>query len=116
MCSGWVERTTGMNDEEVVRVLAEREGWTTVDCWCGCGAKQMSRDGKRAWPGKLPTNYLTSRDALQPVMEKLTQDEWRRLSWRIVPVASARGIARRLLSIPPRDLANAIAEAMDGTL
>lgn len=87
-----------LTDEEVVGVLAERDGWTSgVLRWLP----------RTRWP-----DYLESRDALAPVLEKLTPEEWKRLGGYLPWPEDGVKTYRHLLTIPPRDLAHAIAEAI----
>lgn len=111
---------SAMIAERAVRILAEREGWREHKChiW-NCSWRWMS-------PGNtleenLP-DYLNSRDALAPVLGKLTPEEWEALvckhlklprnkCWDIATETEA--IVRYCLTLPARDLAFAVAEAIE---
>jgi hypothetical protein len=67
--------------------------------------------------------YLTSRDALAPILEGLSEDEWDRLAINVLPRIYHEkhplrpvSISRFLLTLPPRDLAYAIAEVLTPTI
>jgi hypothetical protein len=63
------------------------------------------------------SDFLTSRDALAPVLEGLSEIDWRKLvdvvfdMWAATPTAPSA--VRYILTLPPRDLAFAIAEALE---
>jgi hypothetical protein len=131
-----------IDDATVVRKLAEREGKADL-ChlmklgyfyslnYCGYTASALeagvytraeAEAHARGCSGEVnvlpcqPPPYLTSRDALAPILGGLSEEEWSELAISIVPVGPMKGIARRLLTLPPRDLAYAIAEALTPTI
>jgi hypothetical protein len=65
------------------------------------------------------SDFLTSRDALAPVLEGLSEGEWYRLVKHLAATnLSLRCVSKQhsfptLLTMPPRDLAFAIAEALE---
>jgi hypothetical protein len=82
-----------LTDAEVVSVLAER-----------------------MWPD-LSGSFFTSRDAIQPVLAKLSEEENRTLGWRLETMCEEQAprtecYAMWLLTLPARDLAYAIAEVI----
>lgn len=102
-----------LNDERVVRVLAEREGWT----FCS--------DGWWRGPTGLAVekpSYLTSKDALAPVLEGLSEEEMKQLTQLLYrqsmagihssPMLAYMKLTRYLLTIPARDLAHAVAKVI----
>lgn len=58
-------------------------------------------------------DWLNSRDALAPVVEGMTKNEWHRLAQILEPPIGRLFALRKALTIPPRDLAFAIAEALE---
>lgn len=116
-----------MTDEQVVRVLAEREGWkySSIPADGGCYGWVSPRGGFPQEVTALP-NYLNSRDALAPVLEKLTEGEKERLHSlvyleylklnpdKLASVFWGALVTHFLLTIPPSTLARAIAEAIEG--
>lgn len=99
-----------LTDEQVIEVLAKREGYEHA----GGGwyqNEQMRRVG--AMTRNLPP-YLTSRDALAGVLEKLTVPEWCALDENLREDYQNRefriwAFSHWLLTIPPSTLARAIA-------
>jgi hypothetical protein len=104
---------TKLDDATVVRKLAERGGWIhdkDGDWW----------EGPSGLPALSPPDYLTSRDALAPILAGLSDDEWDRLAINVLPRVYHEkhplrpvSVSRFLLTLPPRDLAYAIAEVLD---
>lgn len=108
-----------MTDDQVIRKLAEREGWQRP--------AECNRVPPHSWMSphdgccytELPA-YLSSRDAVAPVLAKLTPGRWRKLTYKLADIASKRDIAdaddvelvRFLLTLPAADLARAIAEVL----
>ena len=111
-----------MTENEVVEVIAGRMGWRVISelgkRWRiqePNGAIRPSITSKEVALDRiieLNETLLHSRDALAPVLVKLTDREWELLASSIVPFGSARGIARRLLMMDPRTLAFAVAQAI----
>lgn len=103
-----IENHTGrrvLDGSEVVRVLAERDGWTEIPCV----------EGGNILLGEPLPDYLHSTDALRPVLAKLTQEEWRWLVERIALMYEAsgeHGLMRYTLTLDPPVLARAVAEAV----
>lgn len=101
-----------LTDEQVTRVLAERDGFTEVYDWRpGFGTYK-----DRGCHARIPP-YLTSRDALAPVLEGLTVDEqceldtliWDKMWRKQGPLLRS---ATWLLTMPARDLAHAVAAVL----
>lgn len=125
--------TTKLTDEQVVRTLAERVGWTYLDgvehewnAQFGSTATLVtSPSGKREWRwGKHSQTeqgcfeheppFLTSRDALMPVLAALTKEERHRA---LLYLCDGRwpfiyDELWALLAVSPRDLAHAVAAAI----
>jgi hypothetical protein len=102
-----------MDDATVVGKLAERANWTR----CKCGDADCPYNIDDSGFAILP---LTSRDALAPILEGLSEDEWDRLAINVLPRIYHEkhplrpvSVSRFLLTLPPRDLAYAIAEVLD---
>ena len=102
-----------MTDDEVFKILAKRQFNKEVyPCskgttgWC-----YASNSRARALP-----DYLVSRDSLTPILERLNQAERNTLIDNIVDQACDGTTGDMdfwfLLTIPPRDLAFAIAEVI----
>jgi hypothetical protein len=112
-----------MTDDEVIRILIAKLGWSPEKREYA-GTLNVSGWGRNKHlppPGHVslyPFSFLiTSRDALAPVMEKLTNEEWDRFMYRICGNAEgARWLSfeqlRYVLSQPPNRIAHAIAEAI----
>jgi hypothetical protein len=87
-----------MTEQQVIERLAGRLGWISY---------------------LQDRNILASRDALAPVLEGLSEIDWRKLvdvvfdMWAATPTAPSA--VRYILTLPPRDLAFAIAEALEET-
>lgn len=124
-----------MTDQEVIETLARREGWKyeedathDVDWNRRFNSTPIcvtSPNGKRCWRWQGAEKaergfqyepfYLRSRDALAPVLAGLSDDEWQHLNellWKNMTHQQALNVSRYVLTIPPRDLAHAIAEAI----
>lgn len=110
-----------LTEAEVVRVLAEREGLPIDVCMCGDterGSAHRAPFGDHGFSPMAETPpYLTSRDALVPVLEKLTDREWDTL-WSLLSIRYnhsniSPSWTQWLLTFPPRNLASAIAEAIE---
>lgn len=133
-----------LTDEQVVRVLAERDGWflwqevrgltkfTTLQVvlkdrepW---RRVQNHEEAKQRYTllkwadydwrkvinaGQLP-NYLTSLDALRPVLATLTEHEWSELAWALKSEREQTEMmtTQFYLTLPPSKLAHAIAEVL----
>ena len=114
-----------MIDEDIVRKLAPRLGLTEVVP----GFWWEWPNGKQELTDTLVRVFTSSRDALQPVLEKMTPEEWLQL-WRVlcdrmldnyipdlpldctVRTRELTELVRYLELMPPRQLAQAIAEVI----
>jgi hypothetical protein len=108
-----------MTEQQVIERLANRHG---PDARMGCFDCDPCLSGKPhqcAVGGMVVFDYLGSRDALAPVLEGLSEIDWRKLvdvvfdMWAATPTAPSA--VRYILTLPPRDLAFAIAEALEET-
>ncbi len=105
-----------MTDEQVIEKLAKRMGWSdlhfssTFGDWYGNHPDYGER-GRCSMP-----RWVESRDALAPVLEKLSEEEWTQLGSNLqagyASLIDSVGEFKFLLALSPRDLAHAIAEAM----
>lgn len=106
-----------LTDEQVVRVLALRNGFTEVYDWKpGYGTLN-----DRICYVCIPP-YLASHDALAPVLAGLSEVEWNELTPRLhrqsmagihsSPALSYRKLTSYLLTLPPADLARAVASVL----
>lgn len=102
-----------LSDEQVVRVLALRDGFTEVYDWKpGFGTYK-----DRGCHARIPP-YLTSRDALTPVLEGLSEEEWHTLANQLFDMNARdtgpddHNYERYLLTMPARDLAHAVAAVL----
>jgi hypothetical protein len=115
---------TKLDDATVVRKLAERGGWKPAEDGCGGFSKDHGTD-KDGWTSisfrsnERMARLLTSRDDLAPILEGLSEDEWDRLAINVLPRIYHEkhplrpvSVSRFLLTLPPRDLAYAIAEIL----
>lgn len=117
---------TELSDEEVVEVLARRMGWTNLKRsalgrgWYGTHEEYCCGNERASLP-----YYLTSRDALDPVLAGLSEEEWTKLhrlivelSWQdhsgVKPTDRHRAFfnSKWLVTIPPSILARAIASVI----
>lgn len=108
------------NEEQIVRTLAEREGWTTVRPLVGVPGFSGVFEAAGPYYQDLP-DYLHSRDALALVMEKMTPEEWDKLNDALC-FAHLSDLASRstksirpvqfYLTLPPATLARLVAEAI----
>lgn len=113
-----------MTNDETMRVLAERDGWTRGDIEVPSFEDSSKKVKRERWfspigyPSSVPPNYLESRDALFPVLEKLTVDEWRNLLGllsTILPFGSETNPCyplRKFATMPPQTLAPLVARAI----
>lgn len=101
-----------MTNAEIVRVLAERKGWSCFNSHnlglYGC---------KDSTHNQIPIpDYLNSHDALRPVLEKLTPEEWvvfKKKIWRCYYAANdIDSIINLTLTIQTPTLARLMAEAI----
>lgn len=111
--------TKVMTNNEVIEILAKREGWKayTNELW----VKNFPL-AKYGWPNqqlkRITTfRYLDSKDALQPVLEKLNEGECSCLFDALTESVSTQTYVdslglRALLTLPANQLAHAIAEAI----
>jgi hypothetical protein len=103
-----------MTDQQVIEQLAGRLGFKPCSDNPGVFAMQHATPqyGMKASFSHM-SDLLTSRDALAPVLEGLSEGEWGRLVhlWGASPLSATR----YFLTLPPRDLAFAIAEALEET-
>jgi hypothetical protein len=108
-----------LTDQDVVRLCAERLGCKVVD-------ETKLGDGtmKALWwenPHGRPVThqqmglFLTSHDALRPVLAKLTVEEWMRAEEIISRIKKQPVWARTTLTLEPRALAYAVAEVLSET-
>lgn len=104
-----------MTDDEVIAALATREGWS----WTGRDWKKQLGPDKDGWESVIFAEampYLTSRDALAPVLEKLTLTEKSRLDnalgWLFWDNKDVYNQNVWPLTLPPSTLAHLIAEAI----
>jgi hypothetical protein len=128
-------RANTMTEQQVIERLAGRLGWTYADDpqhkdndrFGGAARVSTDPEGKRkhswgnAWTWERgfthEPEFLESRDALAPVLEGLSEIDWRKLvdvvfdKWAATPTAPSA--VRYILTLPPRDLAFAIAEAIE---
>jgi hypothetical protein len=108
-----------MTEQQVIERLANRLGFKP--CSDNPGVFEMQHAtpqyGMKASFSHM-SDLLTSRDALAPVLEGLILEEQRRLAWRLeltIPDDCEKPLALHVLTLPPRDLAFAIAEALEET-
>lgn len=108
-----------LTDEQVVRVLAEREGWefNLLDDLVRFAVIQNQVTGRVQYvyieelPKLFP--YLTSRDALAPVLAGLGEEEKQRLLEAINRQSKTSWEAMwKTLTLPPADLARAVASVL----
>lgn len=100
-----------MTTQRIGDVLAEREGWIQTSDWRS-GWMQITTDWPKGLPRTLP-NYTESLDALQPVLEKLTEEEWDNLDDEIWCIAkSPLTYSEKFLLLKPNDLALCIVKAI----
>lgn len=103
-------------DEQIMERLARSCGWKPKD---DSDTRFM---GFRLWWeneseittfSNLPA-FLASTDAIRPVLEKLSEDQWGNLCQKLQSKAKAgvRTMAEHYLTIPPATLARAIYEAI----
>lgn len=137
---GWLGRfykeRPAMTPEQIVNVLAEKLGWTPevrkryagVDNYNGWGRNQQLGLGhvNREFIVSLHQfdSLVTSIDALRPVLAKLSEKEWDRLvsklEWEHKTLSPSEDSAmvqrykciRHVLTLPPEQLAVAIAESI----
>lgn len=123
---------TRPSDSEVVRVLAERDGWHERETeemalhfpggWLPAKVKRWFHgDGIAALPFENPPDYLHSLDAIRPLLAKLTPEEWAALIKRVdigegvtweQRANYAGRIIQHCLTLDPPVLARAVAEAI----
>lgn len=112
--------TPTLTDEQVVRVLAERDGYTNI-VWDWFDSHTAWKDWtweRNGVCGHGLSKYLTSRDALTPVLEGLSPEEWQRLIDAIAPHMETNGgseewqNAKALFTMPARNLAHAVASVL----
>jgi hypothetical protein len=114
-----------LTDEQVVRVLAEQMGYRNLyqnkrGEWFGVEPGETEPFARSSMP-----NYLESRDALAPVLAGLSEREWSRLhvllndnAWEdhagVIKTDRVRAyfLTKWLLTLPPADLARAIASVL----
>ena len=106
-----------MTDSEVIETLAEREGWTNISApyqrnsfWGNIGTRPHRR---------IVPSYLTSRDAIQPVLAGMSWDERKQLTLKLQQMCKDTvftdvDATMFLLTLPPTDLARAVAEVLKG--
>lgn len=103
---------THPDDATVVRVLAERDDWSP----CNCGSANCYRHRKHGNKFLYDIGYLASTDAIRPVLAKLSENERWKLAALLEQVVSRRlsGFewTYALLTLPPADLARAVASAI----
>lgn len=119
-----------LTDAEVVRVLATREGWSfklspdisddSVDGWIytsptGNSGLWFLDKGITDWQRRF--NYLTSRDALAPILASLTDREWDELELILAPQLASAGqraidLLKFVFLLPPNKLARCVAQAI----
>lgn len=114
-----------MTNEQIVKVLAEREGWkySSIPADGGCFGWVSPSGGCLQDFTALP-DYITSIDALRPVLAKLSGEEWSIME-HIINMLSFEGrvfrinldlmkflLMKFLLTISPEQLAAAIAESI----
>lgn len=103
-----------MTDEQIVRTLAEREGWRWNERH-SMFDRYLDRGGWTTGEHRKSLDYLHSRDALAPVLAKMTPEEWDDLFLRLLGkhrCASAMWTFRNALTLPPPTLARLMAEAI----
>lgn len=116
-----------LTDAQVVEILAKQEGvGRHLHCVAGptrehykCGYCALMFVGVRdeLCEKRPKPPYLTSRDALAPVLAGLSEDEWFELVSTLSEEsqfddASEVEMAKWLLTLPPADLARAIASVL----
>lgn len=106
-----------ISDQQIIEILAKREGLQKCGCKDpNCGAYLNSQD-----EAVLAPDYLHSLDSLQPILMKLTEEEWEKLFNILEEELSKFGEAedvvplfKKLVLMKPRQLAfcicNVIAE------
>lgn len=118
-----------MTDQEVIETLARRGGWTVGEMAAWIDWKEADRQhqcaeiGDAEWLDRhlrkevreMPP-YLTSRDSIAPVLAGLTDEEWRLLDLEYFrQFAMGRvNFTKAILTLPPADLARAVAEVLKG--
>jgi hypothetical protein len=112
--------TTELTDEEVIEILARREKWE-IGYLSPSGRTIMGkRTDENEYEERMPFTfrYLTSRDALAPILEGLKPDEWSKLFGELnwcgkVSIDDVYWkIMQSILTLPPRDLAHSIARVI----
>jgi hypothetical protein len=116
---GKIQVMHGPLEQRQIEFLAKVEGWTHIESGVnGVGEIMMIGINQNCFPNfrkHLLPNYLHSRDALQPVLEKLTDDQWYGLSkflYNKYPFAMSVAMAKHLILMPPNQLANALCEVL----
>jgi len=115
-----------MTDEEVIKVIAKRMGWKQIEAKDHLDSMKIYvgwwTDGQQLL--RKPPFDITSRDALAPVLAGLTDREWERLVSKIEwnhptlmptedsPMLQRYKCIRHVLTLPPSQLAHAIAESI----
>lgn len=123
---------THPDDATVVRICAERDGWTEIRCCEGGNVllgepdddwnRDVDEHAKHGTCG-FPTHkhreplpdFLHSTDAIRPVLLKLTPEEKQRLAGTLLSAYLQSGQRYQLifaLELPPDQLARAVAEAI----
>jgi hypothetical protein len=103
--------TTELTDEEVIEILARREKWE-IGYLSPSGRTIMGkRTDENEYEERMPFTfrYLTSRDALAPILGGLKPDEWSKLFGELNRCGK---VSIEILTMPPRDLAHAIARVI----
>jgi hypothetical protein len=107
-----------MTETEIVTVLAEREGYTNL-YFNAAGECFGIPPGEAEPPRVRVPDYLNSRDALAGVLEKLTEEERWSLFHELHKVMISEGrsflvskFTHWLLTLPPRQLAGAVAKVI----
>lgn len=100
---------TEMSEADVVKVLLGKDGWQDG----------IQKNGHLRYVHE--EDYLTSHDSLRPVLAKLTEEEWDRLNEQLEEIDMKRtqhgiimGWSKLLLTLDPKTIAYAIAEAIQG--
>lgn len=121
-----------MTDEQIILILAKKVGMRILSneemraeagkVWIGQSDTRIFLRGFSAWPGKVIGDeimvaqdfppWLSSKDTLAPVVENLNHSERIRLVSRLCG-RTPDLVMFSLLTVTPRDLAYAIAQAIE---
>lgn len=100
-----------MTNQQIIEVLAEREGYFWFEIRHGELIGWMDVEK----PGVVIPNYLSSLDALQPILATLTEEEWEDL-WEVLVESNQcfgqKAITKLILTMKPLQLATCIVKTI----